>query len=51
MSMQVGSEFATVESLWSHFESVMGKRPEGGAGDDVSTAIQDETTIRESDDR
>lgn len=24
---QVGSEFAPVESLWSHFENVMGRAP------------------------
>lgn len=27
--IQVGNEFAPVESLWSYFESVMGKDAEG----------------------
>ena len=27
--VQVGNEFAPVESLWSHFESVMGQQAQG----------------------
>ncbi|KAF1966011.1 hypothetical protein BU23DRAFT_560580 [Bimuria novae-zelandiae CBS 107.79] len=31
--IQVGNEFAPVESLWSHFESVMGDQGQGAEGE------------------
>jgi hypothetical protein len=38
--IEIGNEFASVEALWSQFETVMGKTEEVGANGDADGAAQ-----------
>ena len=47
----VGSEFSSVEALWSHFEGVMGKQPDAQRDQTGGQEGEDETVVGREDER